>query len=70
MTLGDPVRVLPSEYQRAGQVGVVVAHHGVLTDYVFVRFGASKVRTELIEISCLQPMRSNNGTIDGWESER
>ena len=55
LKLGDPVRVLPnSEYRRAGEIGTVAAYHGVLDDWIFVRFGRNK-RPELIERECLEP---------------
>ena len=55
MKLGTAVRVLPnSEYRRACEVGIVAAYHGVLDDWIFVRFGRNK-RPELIERECLEP---------------
>lgn len=64
MNPGDEVLVLPSEYQRSGQVGRVVANHGILDDYVWVQF--TPERQELIDRHSLQLIKgSKNGTADG-----
>ena len=58
MKSGDTVRVLPSEYQRAGQIGRVVAEHGILTGYVWVQF--TPRRQELIGKKDLELISGRN----------
>ena len=66
MKLGTWVRVLPSEYSKAGKIGIYLEDHSVLAGQAWVTFGGA--RRELIKKRFLEPVDHHDDDPDPYRS--